>query len=849
MRVTHFLFCTIAAGAAAILASGYIAYHQAQTLSSAREARALVVASESISRVLERAAVERGAVTQSLLASDPDGKLAAAEAQAARETDMRVGQMQEAFAGTSLAGRAELAGPVAQIGRQLTEARKLARSEAEKPLAQRDAKAAGTLNGTFSEILGRQVALQRQIGARIGDLNPEVGKAVSLGELSTGLRESAGTRSVFFTQYVGSGARLTPAAVAAVDRNTGRIEQLGVLIDQALARLVITPQLQTAIDAVKTGFRDEETRTYTAMYEAARDGKPPGMSLPDWRAWAQASLATILQLRDAAYRQATAQIDADIARAGWQLALALLAILAVTGIVAGIVMLFNRGVVRPLGKLARSVELMLSGAADAQIPPKVGMVEVDAISHALSDFDANLKRIRELEAAEHAAAEARLARARSLEAVVSDVGEVVSAAAAGDFSARLQITDADEQMQRLVAGINEINVVVDSATTEFVEVLQALAAGDLTRQVPTAYRGRFAELKDAVNETVERLASTVRTIQSTSAEVGVAAREINSGADDLSKRTEEQASSLEQTAATTEELAASVKASAQGARQAAAIAEEAMQAAQAGGAIAGEAVSAMARIEQASKKISEIVSVIDGIAFQTNLLALNAAVEAARAGDAGKGFAVVASEVRTLAQRSGEAAKDISGLISSSNVEVEAGVKLVRQAGNALETILTASQKVTGTIQEISVAADEQANGIGEMSQAVAHLDEMTQANAALAEQSAASAGALSGRIGELNALVASFRTGEGRPVAATTPPAARPAPRAPRPTALAVHPDTVQPMPATADTEPERLRQLAEAAFVQSRTAAPRRDRPAASPPARKAANGRAGDDGWEEF
>jgi methyl-accepting chemotaxis protein len=166
----------------------------------------------------------------------------------------------------------------------------------------------------------------------------------------------------------------------------------------------------------------------------------------------------------------------------------------------------------------------------------------------------------------------------------------------------------------------------------------------------------------------------------------------------------------------------------------------------------------MARIEEASKKISDIIRVIDDIAFQTNLLALNAAVEAARAGDAGKGFAVVASEVRTLAQRSGEAAKDISGLISSSNAEVEQGVKLVRRAGDSLEKILAASQKVTGTIQEISAASAEQAHGIDEMSQAVAHLDEMTQANAALAEQSAASAGALTGRIGELNTLVASFR-------------------------------------------------------------------------------------------
>ena len=314
----------------------------------------------------------------------------------------------------------------------------------------------------------------------------------------------------------------------------------------------------------------------------------------------------------------------------------------------------------------------------------------------------------------------------------------------------------------------------------------------------------------------------------------LAAREINMGADDLSKRTEEQASSLEETAATTEELAASVKASAQASRQAAAIATEAMEAAQNGGAIAGQAVDAMARIETASQKISDIIRVIDDIAFQTNLLALNAAVEAARAGDAGKGFAVVASEVRTLAQRSSSAAKDISALISSSNNEVGEGVKLVRQAGEALEQILTASKKVASTIAEISAASSEQASGIDEMSQAVAHLDEMTQQNAALSEQSAASAGSLSSRIGQLNDLVAAFRTG---PEGAQAAPAMSYAP----------------------STEPARLRQLAEAAFAQTKAQAPRpAPRPAAvrpqaaapaPAPAKKAANSRANDSGWEEF
>ncbi|PTM41250.1 methyl-accepting chemotaxis protein [Bosea sp. 124] len=479
----------------------------------------------------------------------------------------------------------------------------------------------------------------------------------------------------------------------------------------------------------------------------------------------------------------------------------------------------QRSLTQPILDLSAVMAALTHGDLKVSVPHLDRKDEIGAMAQAVSVLRDSSEQVALLQQQEQAAAAARLARAQSMEAVVSDVGEVVAAAAAGDFSARLQIDQADEQMQKLVGGINEINAVVDGATGDFSSALQAIAAGDLTHRVDRAYHGRFADLKNAINETVERLSSTVKTIQTTTADVGLAAREINMGADDLSKRTEEQASSLEETAATTEQLAASVKATAQASRQAASVADEAMQAAQSGGVIAGQAVDAMARIETASTKISDIIRVIDDIAFQTNLLALNAAVEAARAGDAGKGFAVVASEVRTLAQRSSEAAKDISALISSSNSEVGEGVKLVRQAGEQLSQILAASEKVAATIAEISAASGEQASGIDEMSQAVAHLDEMTQANAALAEQSAASAGSLTGRIAQLNDLVAAFRTGHDG--AGTIVAYRQPAPvRAAAPA-----------------SEPARLRQIAEAAFVQQ------------SAPARKVVNARASDAGWEEF
>ena len=290
--------------------------------------------------------------------------------------------------------------------------------------------------------------------------------------------------------------------------------------------------------------------------------------------------------------------------------------------------------------------------------------------------------------------------------------------------------------------------------------LDLLAQGDLTYRIGDQVAADYQKLRDDFNRAVNRLAETVRTIQTTASEVGTSAYEINMGADDLSKRTEEQASSLEETAATTEELAASVKASASSSRQAATLASEATQIAEQGGAIVGDAIAAMTQIEQASRKIAAITSVIDEIAFQTNLLALNAAVEAARAGDAGKGFAVVASEVRTLAQRSGEAARDITALISESGAKVDQGVSLVRQAGEVLGRIVESSKRVSATVSEISTASAEQANGIDEMSQTVAHMDEMTQANAALAEESAASATSLSDQIQRLNGLVATFKIG-----------------------------------------------------------------------------------------
>ncbi|MCZ8097312.1 MAG: methyl-accepting chemotaxis protein [Burkholderiales bacterium] len=432
---------------------------------------------------------------------------------------------------------------------------------------------------------------------------------------------------------------------------------------------------------------------------------------------------------------------------------AALALLGLLGAIAA-----SRAIAGPVAATTKALEDLAAGRS-TDLPFGDRRDEIGSMARSFLTLRRTLEDRADLER-EKAAADANARRkAEAMAEIVARVGATVQSAVAGDFSQRIDPQGADGDLATLVDGINLINATVDTATREFAMVLDAVAAGDLTREVSGAYSGRLGEMGAAISGTIRRLAETLTTIQSTAIDVAAAAREINMGASDLSGRTEQQASSLEETAATTEQLAASVKASAGSSREAASLAGEATRVAGTGGTIVTKAVDAMARIEQASQKISAITSVIDDIAFQTNLLALNAAVEAARAGEAGKGFAVVASEVRTLAQRSSEAAKDITGLIQSSNHEVQQGVELVRSAGDALTRIVEASEKVAATVATISSAANEQANGIDEMTQAVAHMDEMTQQNAALAEESAASSSALLDRIGQLNDLVATFRT------------------------------------------------------------------------------------------
>lgn len=402
------------------------------------------------------------------------------------------------------------------------------------------------------------------------------------------------------------------------------------------------------------------------------------------------------------------------------------------------------------GKMAESVNALAEDhiAVQNQV---VNLME----RYAVGDLSQDMARLPGKKAAITAAMDTTK---RNLANINQTIEQLVQSAARGDFSGRGDVSQYQFAFAEMVGGLNRLMDTANRGLSDVGRVLQALAVGDLTQKVEAQYQGAFADLANNTNATVDSIAEIVTRISNAVETINTASGEIATGNSDLSTRTESQAASLEETASSMEELTATVRQNAENARNAEQVSDEARLGAQRGGAVVGEVIKTMQLITESSRKIGDIIGVIDGIAFQTNILALNAAVEAARAGDQGRGFAVVASEVRSLAQRSAEAAKEIKSLIDSSTRTVDSGAKLVNTAGEEIQTLVQSVARVTEIMKDISAASEEQRSGIEQVNETVIQLDQATQQNAALVEEATAAARSLEEQANGLAEAVGSFR-------------------------------------------------------------------------------------------
>jgi methyl-accepting chemotaxis protein len=404
--------------------------------------------------------------------------------------------------------------------------------------------------------------------------------------------------------------------------------------------------------------------------------------------------------------------------------------LVLVGGLGGLVMWIANGIVRPLMRLRAAMLDLAEGREISDALETQRHDEIGAMAKAVQVFQDNANALK---AAEAEAAEQQRAAEDDRKR--------------GD-EARKRNDEARAEAAR------EVAQVIDALGSG----LDRLASGDLTCRLSEDFADEYRKVQDDFNSAIDQLQQTIGTIVSSTREVSSAAAEISASTTDLSQRTEEQAANIEQTSASMEQISVTVKKNAENAQQANQLSQNTCAVADRGGEVVTQAVAAMSRIEESSRKISDIIGVIDEIARQTNLLALNAAVEAARAGEAGRGFAVVASEVRSLAQRSSQAAKDIKDLITNSNVQVREGVELVNRAGGSLGEIVASIKQVATIVADIANASNEQATGLDQISRALTQLDEVTQQNSALVEENAATAKTLEHQSSAMGERIDFFR-------------------------------------------------------------------------------------------
>ena len=421
------------------------------------------------------------------------------------------------------------------------------------------------------------------------------------------------------------------------------------------------------------------------------------------------------------------------------------------------------GVSRPLVRMQNVVTRIAGGDIDTTVPDQHLKDEIGTIAAAVQVFQDNCVIMRDMGVADAVRLAAERERAAAMTRLVTGLSGVVAAAVEGDFSGRIEASFNDADLGSVATGVNNLVATVERGVGEAASVLSSLARTDLTQRMSGDHRGAFARLKDDINAVTDTLAGIVARLRTASGGVRTATGEILSGANDLADRTTRQAAAIEETSAAMEHLAQTVSENARRTDEASVVARGAAAAAEGAGEVMRKATGAMERISASSAKISNIIGLIDDIAFQTNLLALNASVEAARAGDAGKGFAVVAVEVRRLAQSAASASADIKTLIEQSATEVSGGTRLVSEASQKLLAMMDGVRQNRSLLESVAKASSEQSGAITEITTSIRQLDEMTQHNAALVEETNAAIEETEGQATALDQIVEIFHLDSGR--------------------------------------------------------------------------------------
>ncbi|TWD54593.1 methyl-accepting chemotaxis protein [Agrobacterium vitis] len=579
-------------------------------------------------------------------------------------------------------------------------------------------------SGQFVDSLDRAIT---EIEGRIRTLDPTMVPQIQIRSSSWNARATVGNTSLIINAALAQGSKFDEATYNRLMAYDARANALWQIVGSVIAHP------STAI-SVKEAYNKANSSFFTGEFAQLRDsviadlhsGKPVTITFNDFRARNTAAQEQVATVASAAMTNLEHVAKTSKARSLQSVILYLLAFFAAAAVVlTGLLVIIFR-VIRPIGSLTTCMGELASGHNDISVPGVQRSDEIGGMARSVEVFRLAAIRNHQLEIeAEEARKQAEIAR----------------------IEVQRQ---AEEEADRRLA----------LATGTLAQGLQRLASGDMLCEINEQFAPQFEALRHDFNQSVAQLRSVLVMVSGSTSVVSNGSLEISSASDNLAKRTEQQAASLEQTAAALEQITANVKATTKRTSEARDQVRTARDNAEQSSAVVNQAVDAMGKIEQSSKQITQIISVIDEIAFQTNLLALNAGVEAARAGEAGKGFAVVAQEVRELAQRSANAAKEIKALISNSEAAVMEGVKLVNNTGEGLTLIADLVLSINHHMDAIATSAQEQSVGLGEVNTAVNHMDQATQQNAAMVEEMSAAGTGLAHESQKLTDLLARFKTG-----------------------------------------------------------------------------------------